>query len=134
MQIHELAVVTVAALAPFLTAGATAAAKKLGETATEALPSLFDKLKARLSSPVGQFALAAIEKAPDKADAQATLRMVLEEELAKDAAFHAELASLVEEIRSSTGGTSQSSTTIGVGNVSVQTAGIGHQVLVGKPS
>ncbi|MDP9119772.1 MAG: hypothetical protein M3O15_00100 [Acidobacteriota bacterium] len=95
---------------------------------------LYDKLKARLTSPLGQVALAEIEKTPARTEAQGTLRMALEQELAQNPTFHVELASWVEEIRSSSAGTVLTSTLTGDDNVNVQIAGGGNQVGVGKPS
>jgi hypothetical protein len=134
MPVPELAAAAVAVLAPYLAAGATEAAKKLGGAAAERLSGLYDKLKARLTSPLGQAALTEIEKTPARADAQGTLRLAIEQELAKDPAFRAELASLYEEIRSSAAGASLTSTIAGDGNVNVQIAGSAIQVGVGKPS
>jgi hypothetical protein len=139
VPVAELAAAAVAALAPYLSAGATEGAKKLGTAAAERLAGLYDKVKARLTSPLGQGALAAIERAPAKADAQAALRLALETELAENPAFHAELAGLVEELgRVSPGAVSQTSHITGDGNVSTQVAGSGNQVQVGggfgKPS
>jgi hypothetical protein len=130
----EVAASVVAALATLLTAGGTEAAKKLGSAAAERLTGLYDRLKARLTSPLGQAALAAIKKAPARAEAQGTLRIALEEELATDPAFHAELAALLEELRSSPAGAFLASTIAGDANVNVQIAGSDNQVGVGKQS
>jgi hypothetical protein len=139
VPVAELAAAAVAALSPYLSAGATEGAKKLGTAAAERLAGFYDKVKARLTSPLGQGAVAAIERAPAKADAQAALRLALETELAENPTFHAELAALVEELSgASPGGVSQTSHITGDGNVSTQVAGSGNQMQVGggfgKPS
>jgi len=139
LPVAEVAAAAVAVLSPFLSAGATEGAKKLGAEAAKRLAGLYDKVKTRLTSPFGQEALAAVERAPGKADAQAALRLALETELAENPTFHAELAALVEEFsRASLGEASQTSQTTGDRNVSIQQTGTGNQAQVGsafgKPS
>jgi hypothetical protein len=84
VPVAELAAAAVAALVPYLSAGAMEGAKKLGTATAERLGCLYDKVKARLTSPLGEGALAAIERAPTKADAQAALRLALEMEVAEN--------------------------------------------------
>jgi hypothetical protein len=74
------AAAAVAALSPYLATAATAGAKQLGTAAAGRLAGLYDKLKARLTSPPGQEALAELARAPAESDAQAALRLVLKTE------------------------------------------------------
>jgi hypothetical protein len=139
LPVADLATAAVAALAPYLATAATAGAKQLGTAAAEQLASLYDKLKARLTSPLGQGALAALARTPAKSDAQAAVRLALETELAENPAFHAELAALVEQLAAAgAAGVAQTSHITGDGNVSSQVSGSGNQVQIGgapgKPS
>jgi hypothetical protein len=136
LPVPEVASAVVAVLAPYFAAGATEGAKKLGGAAAERLTALYDKVRARLTSPLGEVALAEIEKSPERGGAQEVLRLALEQELAKNPAFHAELAASIEEIRSCPAAApSLASTIIGTGNVNVQVAGSGNRIEgVGKLS
>jgi hypothetical protein len=136
MTVPEVAAAVVAVLAPYLAAGATEGAKKLGGTAAERLTALYDKVRARLTSPLGEVALAEIEKSPERGGAQEVLRLALEQELANSPVFHAELAGSVEEIRSDLAAApSLASSIMGTGNVNVQVAGSGNRIEgVGKLS
>lgn len=131
----ELAAAAVTALAPYLASAATEGAKKLGGAAAEHLVALYDRIKARLTSPLGQEAIAAVEKDPAAADAQATLRLVLGKRLTEDPAFYEELARWLAEIApGAQAGVSLTQTTVGDGNVSSQIVGSGNQVQLGRSS
>src|ERR1700730_149724 len=95
----QLAATAVTALVPYLKMAAASLAKKLGSSAGEHLPGLYDKVKARLTSS-GKEALSDLEKAPADADAQAVLRHHLKKQLADDPALQAHLAELMEALHS----------------------------------
>lgn len=131
----EFATAAVTALVPFLKEGATELAKKLGASVGEHLTSLYNKVKTRLTHS-GKEALADLEKAPADADAQAALRLQLRKQLANDPGLQADLAELLQELRSGkTGDVLQSISTVGDDNFSIQISGSGNQVSgFGKPS
>ena len=83
-----LATAAVAALAPYLVAGGTEAAKQAGQ-------DLYAWLKAKLT-PAGKAALAEVERAPQDGDAQRALRLQLRKQLEAEPALLTELARLVE--------------------------------------
>jgi hypothetical protein len=94
-----LAAAVVTLLSPYLVEAAKAGAKKIGEATVGGAGKLYQTLKTRLTGPVEEKALAKLEAAPEKPDAQAALRLFLEERLAADPDLRAELARLVEEVR-----------------------------------
>jgi hypothetical protein len=124
----------VAALTPFFSRAADEGAKKLGGAAAEHLVALYDKLKARLTSPRGREALAEAERSPLGAEAQTALRSAVEAELALDPGFYTELAAAMQKLAPQLrGGCGQSTLTVGDGNVSAQIAGSGNVVRVDGP-
>jgi hypothetical protein len=128
----ELAAAAVAALAPYLATAAKEGAKKLGGAAAEHLVALYEKVKTHLTSPLGKAAIAAVERAPEKPDAQATLRLALETAIEENPAFGAELAKRLEALGPlAPSGITQTSIISGTDNVSTQIAGSGNEVQVG---
>jgi hypothetical protein len=93
----------------------------------ERLAKLYDKVKARLTSPAGQEALADLHKTPKDPDAQASARLALKKALEADPAFQAELSALVEELREADG-TVQSINSQGDNNTNIQVSGNHNQV------
>jgi hypothetical protein len=129
----EIATAAVIYLTPYLAEAGKEAAKKDGGTAADRVVKLYDALKAKLTHPFAQQALADLEKTPEDADTQATFRSQLKKALAEDPQLLAELGSLMTEIERETGGVRQNIAITGDENVGVQIAGSRNTVeLPGK--
>ena len=115
----EIAAAAVIYLAPYLAEAGKEAAKKVGGAAGDRVVKLYDTLKAKLTHPSAQQALADLEKTPEDADAQATFRSQLKKALAEDPQLLAELGSLMTEIERETGGVRQNIAITGDENVGV---------------
>ena len=130
--LNELATATVTCLAPYLAESGKEAAKKFGGAVADRVWNLYQTLKTKLTSPAASEYLADFEKTPEDSDAQARLQLRLKKLLAEDSQLREELAALLQEIDSETGGVRQTATTIGDENVTIQIAGSGNTV--GLPS
>lgn len=119
------AVVTV--LSPYFEEAAKAGMKKIGEATVGGAGKLYKTLKERFTGPAEEKALAKLEATPEKPDAQAALRLFLEERLAADPDLLAELARLVEEVRPGIS-IQQTANITGDGNTNVQIGGSGNRV------
>ena len=127
----ELAAATVTLVGPYLAKGAEELAKKVGEEAGSRVVKLWDALRAKLA---GKEALADFEKQPEDADFQATLRVQLKKALEADPGFRAELAGLVEAIpEQDRAAIQQIANVTGDQNVTVQSAGAGNRINIGRP-
>ena len=123
MGIDDVAVAGVALLA-------TKAMEKVGGEMGGRLVTLFDTVRGKLTGS-GAAALDDLEKKPEDVDRQAALRVQLRKALAADPAFQAELAALVEEIKTKGGDRIiQSAKVTGDRNVTTQITGSGN--VVGK--
>lgn len=119
------AVVTV--LSPYFVEAAKAGAKKIGEATVGGAGKLYQTLKKRLTGPAEEKALAKLEAEPERPDAQAALRLFLEERLAAEPDLLAEVARLVEEVRPGVS-IQQTANITGDRNTNVQIAGSGNRV------
>ncbi len=116
---------------PYLAKGAEELAKKVGEEVGSRVVKLWDALKVKLA---GKEALADFEKQPEDADFQATLRGQLKKALEADPRFRAELAKLVEAIpEQDRAAIQQIANVTGDQNVTVQSAGAGNRINIGRP-
>lgn len=122
-----LATAVVAVLSPYLVEAVKSGAGKIGEAAVEGAGKLYQTLKKRLAGSTEEKALVKLEAAPEKPDAQAALRLFLEERLAADPALVSELAGLVEEARPGVS-IQQIANVTGHGNSNIQVSGSGNQV------
>ena len=129
--VGELATAAVALVTPYLVEGGTELAKKVGEEVGGRVFKLWDALRAKLA---GKEALADFEKQPGDADFQATLRVQLKKALEADPGFRAELAGLVEAIpEQDRAAIRQIANITGDRNVTVQSAGAGNRINIGRP-
>ncbi len=119
LDLSPLAAWAVAFLAPYFGKAADKAVETLGESAAG---SLYATLKNTLK-PVAAEALKDLRQVPDDADMQAALRVALKKALAHDPTLAAWLAQQQQAAR---GGTTQTATQTGDGNVSAQNAGSGN--------
>ena len=122
-----LAPAVVAVLSTYLVEAAKAGAGKIGEAAVEGAGKLYQTLKMRLTGPAEEKALVKLEAAPEKPDAQAALRLFLEERLATDPDLVAELSGLVEQARPGVS-LQQIANITGDGNSNIQISGSGNRV------
>jgi type II secretory pathway pseudopilin PulG len=122
-----LAAAVVTVLSPYLAEAAKAGATKVGEAVVGGAGKLYQTLKKRLSGSAEEKALVKLEVAPEKPDAQAALRLFLEERLATDPDLLAELADLVKEARPGVS-IQQIANITGDGNTNIQIAGSGNRV------
>jgi hypothetical protein len=96
MDPATLAITVVSALSPYLTAGATKAAEKLGEKSVEVLGQLWNTLTGRLAKdPEAAGVLQSYKARPERY--QDAVRQVLTEHFELDPAFCAEALRLVRE-------------------------------------
>ncbi|HEX5717152.1 MAG TPA: hypothetical protein VF179_13390 [Thermoanaerobaculia bacterium] len=123
----EVATAVVAILSPYFAEAAKAGAKKMGEATVEGAGKLYQTLKQRLTGPGEEKALAKLESAPEKPDAQAALRLFLEERLAVDPDLLAELARLMAEVLRGVS-IQQTANITGDRNTNVQISGSGNRV------
>jgi len=122
-----VATAVVSLLSPYFVEAAKEGAKKIGEATFEGAGKLYKTLKERFTEPAEEKALAKLEAAPEKPDAQAALRLFLEERLAAEPDFLAELARLVEEVQPGVS-IQQTANITGDGNSNVQISGSGNRV------
>lgn len=124
MDVAQLATAAVAILSPYLAKGAEKIAEKLGG-------DLYERVKAKLTTPASRDALREIEKAPGDADAQGAVRLHLRKVLSEDAGFRQALQDLVTRIeRERSHEIRQTATTVGTGITTIQITGSGNEVSV----
>jgi hypothetical protein len=131
MGIGELAAAAVTLVGPFAAKGAEELAKKVGSEVGGRVVKLWDALKAKLA---GMEALIDVEAKPDDQRRWSALELQLEKALEADPGFRAEVTRLVEAIpEEKRAAIRQIANVTGDQNVTVQTAGAGNQVNVGRP-
>ena len=130
VSIGELAVTSVALVAPYVAKGAEELAKKVGGEVGSRVVKLWDALKAKLA---GKEALADVAAKPDDPRRWAALELQLEKALEADPGFRAELAKLIEAIPAEQRAAIQQIANVtGDRNITTQIAGGGNQVNVDR--
>ena len=131
MGVAELAAAAVTLVGPYVAKGAEELAKKVGEEVGSRVVKLWDALKAKL--PAGGAGKPRVE-AGGRAASSRRSEVELEEALEADPGFRAELAKLVEAIpEQDRAAIRQIANVTGDQNVTVQTAGAGNRINIGRP-
>jgi hypothetical protein len=131
MGVGELATAAVALVAPYVAKGAEELAKKVGGEVGSRVVKLWEALKGKLA---GKEALADVEAKPDDQRRWAALELQLEKAFEADPEFRAEVARLVEAIPAEQRAAIQQIANVtGDRNVTVQSAGGGNRVNIGRP-
>jgi hypothetical protein len=130
MGIAELVTATVALAGPYVAKGAEELAKKVGGEVGGRVAKLWDALKVKLA---GKEALADVEAKPDDQRRWSALEIQLEKALEADPDFRAVVAKLIDEIpEEKRAAIQQIANVTGDRNVTVQTAGKGNRINVGR--